>query len=117
MRKTLTLWAALGAIFTGTAFGQGQPQRTCATQEVIAQMEKADPGYKTRREQNEAAIQQYLKRSGNNAKTAQLRTIPVVFHVVYSNTAQNVSDAQILQQLTVLNRDYRRQNADTIGDP
>ena len=39
-------------------------------------------------------------------------TIPVVFHVLYKNTTQNISDAQINSQLTVLNNDYRKLNAD-----
>lgn len=39
-------------------------------------------------------------------------TIPVVFHILYKNTTQNVSDAQIMSQLAVLNNDYRKLNAD-----
>ena len=43
--------------------------------------------------------------------------VPVVFHVLYNTSAQNVSDQQVLSQLTVLNNDYRRFNADTINTP
>ncbi|HEY5407550.1 MAG TPA: T9SS type A sorting domain-containing protein [Ginsengibacter sp.] len=43
--------------------------------------------------------------------------VPVVFHVLYNTSAQNVSDQQVLSQLTVLNNDYRRNNADTINTP
>jgi hypothetical protein len=39
-------------------------------------------------------------------------TIPVVFHVLYKNASQNISDAQILSQLDVLNKDYRKLNTD-----
>ena len=39
-------------------------------------------------------------------------TIPVVFHVVYASSAENISDAQIQSQLDVLNDDFRRLNAD-----
>ncbi|RZJ31807.1 MAG: T9SS type A sorting domain-containing protein [Flavobacterium sp.] len=39
-------------------------------------------------------------------------TIPVVFHVLYKNTTQNISDAQINSQLTILNNDYRKLNTD-----
>lgn len=42
-------------------------------------------------------------------------TIPVVFHVVYKNVNENVSDAQIMSQLDVLNKDFRRLNADTLN--
>lgn len=36
--------------------------------------------------------------------------IPVVFHIVYNNDAQNLPDSVILSQLDVLNEDYRRLN-------
>lgn len=43
----------------------------------------------------------------------QLLYIPVVVHIVYSSEAENISDQQVYSQLTVLNEDYNRQNADT----
>ena len=39
-------------------------------------------------------------------------TIPVVFHVLYANSTQNISDAQIQSQLDILNADFRRTNSD-----
>ena len=39
-------------------------------------------------------------------------TIPVVFHVVYRTSTENISDAQIQSQLDILNEDFRRLNAD-----
>ena len=39
-------------------------------------------------------------------------TIPVVFHVIYANSTENISDAQIQSQLDILNEDFRRTNAD-----
>jgi Pregnancy-associated plasma protein-A/Secretion system C-terminal sorting domain len=44
-------------------------------------------------------------------------TIPVVVHIVYNTSGQNISDAQVVSQLEVLNRDYRRLNADTLMTP
>ena len=41
-----------------------------------------------------------------------LITIPVVFHVLYNTAAENISDAQIMSQLQILNDDFRRLNAD-----
>lgn len=38
--------------------------------------------------------------------------IPVVVHVVYNSAAQNISDAQILSQLEVLNKDFNGANED-----
>ncbi len=44
-------------------------------------------------------------------------TIPVVVHILYNTTAQNISDAQILSQLQSLNNDYRKLNADAANIP
>ncbi len=44
--------------------------------------------------------------------TGLIYTIPVVFHVLHNNGVENISDAQILDELSILNRDYARLNAD-----
>jgi PKD repeat protein len=40
------------------------------------------------------------------------RTIPVVFHVIHAYGDENISKAQIEDQLRVVNEDFQRQNAD-----
>jgi len=42
-------------------------------------------------------------------------TIPVVVHVIYRTSTQNISEAQIQSQMQVLNDDFRRLNADANG--
>lgn len=44
-------------------------------------------------------------------------TIPVVVHVVYANSTQNISNAQIQSQIDVLNDDFRRLNSDVSSLP
>ena len=53
---------------------------------------------------------QPVEQRSNQANTVV--TIPVVFHVVYANGTQNISDAQIMSQLQILNDDFRRLNSD-----
>ena len=43
--------------------------------------------------------------------------VPVVIHVLYNNSIQNISDAQVLSQINALNDDYRRLNADAEKTP
>jgi PKD repeat protein len=43
----------------------------------------------------------------------QVYVIPVVFHVIHEYGSENISDAQIYDQLDILNRDFRKDNADT----
>ena len=47
------------------------------------------------------------------ASSAPLYTIPVVFHVLHQGGVENISDAQIMDALFILNRDFNKQNADT----
>lgn len=41
--------------------------------------------------------------------------VPVVVHVIHQGGPENISDAQVLSQLDVLNADFRRLNADTVN--
>ncbi|MEZ4687233.1 MAG: PKD domain-containing protein [Bacteroidia bacterium] len=43
---------------------------------------------------------------------SDILTLPVVFHIIYANPTENVSEEQIMSQLRVLNQDYRRRNPD-----
>jgi hypothetical protein len=44
-------------------------------------------------------------------------TIPVYVHVIYNNSNQNISDAQINSQIAVLNDDFARTNSDAGNTP
>lgn len=42
-------------------------------------------------------------------------TIPVVFHIVHNNGTENIDNVQIYDAVSILNRDFRLQNADTMS--
>lgn len=46
-------------------------------------------------------------------RTGEIYRVPVVVHVVWKDSAENIPMAQIDDQMAELNRCYRRQNADT----
>jgi PKD repeat protein len=50
-------------------------------------------------------------RGGGSDTTVYI--IPVVFHIIHDNGPENISDEQIFDAIKVLNRDFRKQNADT----
>lgn len=83
-------------------------QRTCGTDKKMTEFYAANPQAKANRE----ALKDFLVHNDYKSKKAGLVTIPVVVHVLYSNTTMNISDAQIASQLTVLNNDYRKLNSD-----
>jgi hypothetical protein len=92
--------------------------RGCSTDDYHEVLKQQDPGFEQRSLQSRQAVQQATrqKSAGQAMKQATI-TIPVVVHVVYRTGAENISDAQVLSQLAVLNEDFRRLNADTLHTP
>ena len=115
MRKIFTL-LFLSVLITGQAFAQ---VNRCSTVEHEAVLRAKYPDYDAKRAAIEAYTQQYTKKNNILAKAegAEIITIPVVFHVVYKTAGQNIPDARILEQLDILNQDFRRLNADTTDTP
>jgi hypothetical protein len=89
--------------------------RNCSTMEVLDRLMKEDPGYQDRLNLIEQQIQEFIK--SNPVRDNLVVNIPVVVHVVYRTTAQNISTAQIQSQINVLNADFRKLNSDVSGVP
>ncbi|MDZ4844023.1 MAG: M43 family zinc metalloprotease [Chitinophagales bacterium] len=106
-------------LFCCIAFAmQAQTIHRCATHEVFENNAATHPGYAAAVEH--AFNYAKAKAEAHNAfKGAQdwdtIYRIPVVVHVVYNTSDQNIDDSLIHSQIEVLNQDYRRLNADT-GD-
>ncbi len=118
MRKLLLLLIA-GTIFLQTSYAQTD---RCGTVEHEAILKAKYPGYEQKRADIEDFTAKYIqkKQSLPTAKTeggGLIVRIPVVFHVVYKTAAQNIADDLLLQQLDILNADFRRLNADTTDTP
>lgn len=58
-----------------------------------------------------------ILKDGRDTISNEVIVIPVVIHVLYNNSIQNISDQQILSQIESLNNDFRRLNADTVKTP
>ncbi|MEO0470264.1 MAG: M43 family zinc metalloprotease [Bacteroidota bacterium] len=90
-------------------------RRHCGTMEHMQGIVKSNPNVKFRMREIERSTQ----RNAKSAFTGVPGTIrvPVVVHVVYNNSEQNISDAQIRSQIKVLNEDFQRMNGDAISTP
>ena len=90
-------------------------QRTCATSIKMNELFEKDTKFKEHHKEvmnyirNPESVNSLFKK---RTTAATVVTIPVVFHILYKNDTENVSDEQIMSQLTVLNTDYRKLNAD-----
>ncbi|MGB1619424.1 MAG: hypothetical protein ACPHBM_07360, partial [Flavobacteriales bacterium] len=92
-------------------------QRSCAAHDKHVQMMGIDPAYAKHHadiEQQTAAFVQARQEARANGAQMQpvVVTIPVVFHVVYANSTENIPDERLFEQLQILNDDFRRMNAD-----
>ena len=97
---------------------QAPTSRNCASMESLAAQMAADPTLAQRMQSIENQAVQFAAQPATAQRgTAVTVTIPVVVHVLYNTTAQNISDAQIASQITVLNEDFQKLNADVSKTP
>jgi pregnancy-associated plasma protein-A/type IX secretion system substrate protein len=99
-------------------------QTVCRTSEYRQQVLRNHPAIASRIAAIETFTQDFQRGNGHvlqgenpSSPQSSFITIPVVVHVLYNSAQQNISDAQILSQINILNQDYRRLNADTINTP
>lgn len=109
MKKTYAIIVAALVVFSISA----QQDMPCGNHQQILHLEEKFPGYRA------SMDQQYLNLVNNSKFKLRLSvedtiyTVRVVVHVVYNNSAQNVSDSLIRSQLRVLNESFRKRHADT----
>jgi len=90
-------------------------RRACGTDHVHHRLLREVRGYAEARSGCENHAWRAARSSGIGR--AGCTTIPVVVHVVHKTTAENISDAQIHSQISVLNEDYRKKNGDVSTVP
>jgi hypothetical protein len=87
-------------------------QRNCASHEHLQQQLRNNP----QMAQNMQAIEQFTQSHPDpfaGMRGTPVYTIPVVIHVLWNTSTQNISDAQIMSQIDILNKDYQLLNSDT----
>lgn len=93
-------------------------QRECATTSYVEEQRSSHPSLSDKLK----AVESFIQRQKTNARlqgggAANVIKIPVVVHVLYNNGTQNISDAQVRSQIEALNRDFRRDNPDSVKTP
>jgi hypothetical protein len=93
----------------------------CGTDEVMASWFLENPNIekeyllRQRQEKIRDSIFSVCLASQKKITTATVYTVPIVFHILHQGGINNISDAQIIEQVDILNRDYRKLNSDTIN--
>ncbi|HYO21839.1 MAG TPA: M43 family zinc metalloprotease [Flavisolibacter sp.] len=113
MRTLLLIVLLLASIFSVA-------QDRCASAGYADVVKTSSPSEAARIAEAENFLQKRSVASIANARTVAptlVVKIPVVVHVIYKNTTENISDAQVKSQIDALNRDFRRTNSDTLNTP
>lgn len=111
MKKTITL-AVLYLLSMTSMFAQDLIDRNCGAMDNLELRKQQDPTLESRMKQIENFTQNKIQEMQQNRIDGSIITIPVVVHVLYRNSTENISLAQIQSQLDVLNEDFRRTNPD-----
>jgi len=112
--RTLSLRAALMLIAAFLAV-QLSAQRNCGSMDYLQQQIQDDPDRGEFLQNIDQHAHEWTVAHGNEERAVVV--IPVVFHVVYNTTAQNISDAKIQAQIDQLNADFARLNSDANQTP
>ncbi|MES2565729.1 MAG: M43 family zinc metalloprotease [Bacteroidota bacterium] len=115
MKKAFTLLSFFSLLST-TIVSQ-TPQRNCGTMQNLQILKAQDVTLEARMNLIEEQTSMFEKNQTFMKTTGTIVNIPVVVHVLYNTTTQNISDAQIKSQIDVLNEDFRRLNADRVNTP
>ncbi len=96
------------ALFLTSSLSYAQNEKGCGFIYAQDKVRKVVPDYDAK-----LKLLETLASNGANKAATVTPTIPVVFHVLHLNGAENISDAQIQSAIDVLNIDYRKLNPDT----
>jgi hypothetical protein len=118
MKKQL-LFALSVLCFTAATAQSVLATKFCGTPEVMEKAFRENPKLKAEFEAREEQLRKQdaadFLRGYPNTQTplANNYVIPVVFHVIHNYGLENISDAQIKDEVRILNLDYNKLNADT----
>lgn len=115
MRIVTRFLRALHLLVVAIAALSLSAQRNCGSMEYLQQQIAEDPDRGEFLELIDQHAHDWAAAHGDEERAVV--TIPVVFHVVYNTTAQNISDALINAQIAQLNADFARLNSDANQTP
>jgi hypothetical protein len=114
--KSFVLFFSL-LIFVSPSFAQTNVQEICGYKTELDRILKRQPNYLILQNALFEQAMQEFKTLSNAKRRIEADTlyfeIPVVFHVLYNKTAENLNDTSILNQLRELNNAFRKRNKDT----
>lgn len=113
MRTSITLAASLLTVAYLNA--QQNAPFHCGTGDAqrLAELTGNDPALLAAIAEADAELDAFTAEFGEQSAGARSTyVIPVVFHIIHNNGPENISDAQVLDAVRILNEDFNKLNAD-----
>ena len=107
--RTVWIAAVIGMISLNV---NAQQTEWCASDQYMQDLFEANPEYRALYEQKREEHYERA-RSGVSSRSGEKIIVPTVVHVIWSNCEGNISKAQVLDGMRILNEDLQRLNADT----
>ena len=89
----------------------GENVEYCKTHKLMNNLKEDPEAYRQFLEE-QLELKKIENQISNNPRNRTIYTIPLVFHVLHNGGVENISRQQIEDAVAILNRDFRRQNAD-----
>lgn len=86
----------------------------CLSETLLRESISRNPTVADYRQQLERITTQRVAANAGVGSAREVITIPVVVHIVWSNSEENISDEQVYSQIAVLNEDFQLLNTDQI---
>jgi PKD repeat protein len=86
----------------------------CGSDEMESKLFREHPEYKQAFLRSKEKLESFTRQfQGNPTKSGATYIIPVVFHIIHNNGAENINDSQIFDAIEQVNLQYRKLNPDT----
>lgn len=103
------------------SFGQLAAQRACSSADYLQTELRNNPSLADQMNKIETFVQRQINNTLSTNMAARVQgmviKIPVVVHILYHLPGENISDQAVFSQIDMLNKCFRRTNADTANTP
>jgi len=108
------LFTALGLLaFSLPSVAQDHPVLYCGQPAAWDRIRHTHPLAEPESRMAEEYLEQWtIDYAANRGGDLEIYIIPVVFHIIHDNGPENIGDDQVLNALSILNRDFRKLNTD-----
>ena len=116
MKKIITNSILLSSLFFGftNVNAQETTLKYCGSTEKYLERLKLHPEIIDEERSLDQFTKEFEKQQGTFKSQQAPYIIPVVFHIVHQYGSENISDAQIVDAVRILNEDFRKLNEDTV---